>query len=217
MSQRFFGKCFFIISRIFFQGSDAHSASLETGTSLISPEVSRERSSDHKQCPPDWNCLGACRSPSTDWHPVSFACLRHITNTQTGKCAGVSSERFLGLADTSSHPGDGKGHKNAAGIISDALGQWRAQKSRWRVKNQLFWCSGQMPGFCLKSELLSSPSMWLVGGQVAASRSLRLLEDVEPLASQEDREGPLWFYFLSFVGHSFTSSPTASQVPGTQK
>lgn len=87
MSQRFFGKCFFIISRIFFQGSDAHSASLETGTSLISPEVSRERSSDHKQCPPDWNCLGACRSPSTDWHPVSFACLRHITNTQTGKCA----------------------------------------------------------------------------------------------------------------------------------
>lgn len=153
-------------------------------------------------------CLSQAHHKHSDWKMCSG---------QSKGSAGVSSERFLGLADTSSHPGDGKGHKNAAGIISDALGQWRAQKSRWRVKNQLFWCSGQMPGFCLKSELLSSPSLWLVGGQVAASRSLRLLEDVEPLASQEDREGPLWFYFLSFVGHSFTSSPTASQVPGTQK
>lgn len=149
MSQHFFGKCFFIISRIFFQGSDAHSASWEPGTSLSPPEVSRERSSDHKQhtrwigiaCVPAGPPLQAdtlSRLPSQAHHEHSNwkMCLGRSKGS-----AGMSSDspthsaRFLGLVDTFPHPGDREGHENAAGIISDALGQWMAQKTRWRVKN----------------------------------------------------------------------------------
>ena len=49
MSQHVLRKFFSIISSIFFQGSDTHSASLDASTFLILPEAAKGTFSDHNQ------------------------------------------------------------------------------------------------------------------------------------------------------------------------